>query len=544
MSVQKKGGIMKTVVISLVFLMSVAMASSDLPNGVEYSQAPQPIYSSSDNTASLGVFYNSPVAYSLMIRDEGPSFWPESDWSIDVLVSAKVVGSGQDFDVDEDTDDIYACIDTDHATNDSLVVYRSQDGGATWSLWRVTYNPSGVVDNPRIRVVKNASNQTWVCMFFLNGTTLYMRRMTPDQSSSAYEIVTADPVLSYDVDGEIGTGGYVYVTYVPDATGNDIWAARNALAGAGWVNNTSLFVDPAVTPYPSIAVATGGVISVSFVDNRITTNPEVRIKTSTNYASSWGGSSQVSNNSGAYDLVGTSMAYSHAATATGWIFTTFDTGSSDNLGYYYSTNSGSSWAYGAIMAGSGDENMADIRTRKSSGSATLAFNSDPGDSTMFSWTTPTNPTGFVTPDRVNDYPSTGYWPPAAGWVEGNSAVLYTSWTMNYNSYFDWYGNVAVEEETSASMTTTMQISSSPNPFTDIATINFSVTGTDPVSISVYNISGRLVETIVDNAVFSPGDHSVQWNGLDSNGSAAVPGVYFCRLNTGGTMLTNRMVMVR
>jgi hypothetical protein len=538
-------GIMKKLLITLLLLSSMALASSssdavsaDLPNGIEYSQAPAPVYSNNDDAASLGIFYNSPVAYSQFIRNEGPSLWPEQDWGYDVRVTAKAVGSAQDFDVDQDNDDIYAIMDTDHATNDSIIVYRSQNGGETWAFWRATYNSSGIMSNPQIRVVKNAANQTWVCMFYLlDGTTLTMRRMTPDQSTSVYETVTASSVNWYNVDGEIGTGGWVYAAYALTA-GNDVWAGRNALSGGGWVSNTSLFVDPQVTPYPAIAVGSGGLVSVSFVDTRMTTNDEIRIKTSSNYASSWGASTQVSNNLSGLGLSETTMAYSHGATATGWIFTTF-AGSSDNLGYYYSTNSGANWTYGTVMSGSGDENMADVRTNKSSGSLTLAFNSDPGDSTMFAWAQAANPTAFTAPDRINDHDATGYWCPAAGWVGGNSAVLYATWSMSYSPYFDWFGNTATEEETSASMSGTMQISSSPNPFTDMTTINFSVTGTEPVSISVYNISGRLIETIVDNGVFSPGDHSVQWNG-----SAVTPGVYFCRLDTGGSILTNRMVMVR
>jgi len=151
---------------------------------------------------------------------------------------------------------------------------------------------------------------------------------------------------------------------------------------------------------------------------------------------------------------------------------------------------------------------------------------------------------FTTPARVNDYNATGSWPAAAGWVGNESAVLYTNWNSNYRLCFDWYGNTANEEETSASLTGIAQITSSPNPFTDMTTINFSVTGTDPVSISIYNVSGRLVETVVDSEFFSNGDHSVQWTGVDSNGALVVPGVYFCRLNTGSSVLSSRMVMVR
>ncbi len=188
--------------------------------------------------------------------------------------------------------------------------------------------------------------------------------------------------------------------------------------------------------------------------------------------------------------------------------------------------------------------MPNIRVHKTGAWATLAFNEDPGDSTMYAWAFGSSPTNFTAPARVNDYNATGNWSAAAGWVGNESAVLYTNWNSNYRLCFDWYGNTANEEETSASLTSVAQITSSPNPFTDMATINFSVTGTDPVSISIYNISGRMVNTIVDSESFSNGDHSVQWSGVDSNGNRVVPGVYFCRMNTGDSVMSNRMVMVR
>lgn len=541
------------VLITAILLTSIAFSavvaeeiSIDCPDGdVAIQPPPAPIFTDSDMDP-YGSTFSSPVIHSALIDDEGSSVWPDQDWNNDILIYGGQVGSGQDFDVEEGTNDIYAIYDTDHASQDSAVVYRSQDGGATWTFWRATYNGGGEMGNPRIRVVNDTSGQSWVCMFYLlDNNSLRMRYMTPDQSSSGYTTVTAEDVIYYDVDGEVGNNAWVYATYVVAASGNDIRATRCSLDNKTWVNDTSLFVDPGIEPYPSIAVGTGGTVSVAFLDDRITTNQQIRIKRSTDYGSSWLGSAQVGNNSGAFDLSWTSIAYTHSSTENGWIFTTYDVGAEDNLGYCYTTDAGASWTYGATIGGAGDQNMPNVRARKlASGAATLSFNDDPGDSTMYAWTSGSSPTNFTTPERVNDFNATGNWPATAGWAGSYSAVLYTNWNGNYSLYFDWYGNTAVEEETSASVTCIAQITCSPNPFTDMATINFSVTGTDPVSISIYNIYGRLVKTVVDNESFSNGDHSVQWSGVNSNGAKVVPGVYFCRMNTSGSILSNRMVMVR
>ena len=200
------------------------------------------------------------------------------------------------------------------------------------------------------------------------------------------------------------------------------------------------------------------------------------------------------------------------------------TSSGDNLGYYYTTNTVSSWTYGTAMGGSGDQNMSSITAYKGDGAATLAFNSDPGDSTMFCWASASSPNSFSTPGRINDYNATGFWPPAAGWAGNMSAVLYINWNNDYALYFDWYGNTPIAEDQSASMNGTLSITSSPNPFTTTSNVSFNVVGTEPVSVSIYNISGRLVKTIIDNEYLSAGDHSVQWNGIDSRGASVAPGV--------------------
>jgi len=548
----KRRGKMIRVLITTIFLTSIAFsavvaeeASTDCPNGdVAIQPPPATIFTDSDMDP-FGSTFSSPVIHSALIEGEGSSVWPDQDWNNDIIIYGGRVGSGQDFDIEEGTNDLYAIFDTDHASQDSATVYRSQDGGATWTYWRSSYSTSGEVNSPRIRVVNDTSGQSWVCMFFLIGNTLRMRYMTPDQTSSGWTTVTTSDVVYYDVDGEVGDNEWVYATYVVAASGNDVRATRLSLDAKAWVDDTSLFVDPGITPYPSIAAGADGTVSVAFLDQRLTTNQQIRIKRSTNYGSSWGGSAQVGDNTGGYDLSWSSIAYTHSSTENGWIFATYDVGSSDNLGYFYTTNGGTSWAYGTTIGGTGDQNMPYIRARKTAvGDATLSFNDDPGDSTMFAWASGGTPNSFSTPVRVNDFNATGNWPAAAGWAGSFSAVLYTNWNSNYRLCFDWYGNTANEEETSASLTGIAQITSSPNPFTDMTTINFSVTGTDPVSISIYNVSGRLVNTVVDSEFFSNGDHSVQWTGVDSNGALVVPGVYFCRLNTGSSVLSSRMVMVR
>ena len=84
----------------------------------------------------------------------------------------------------------------------------------------------------------------------------------------------------------------------------------------------------------------------------------------------------------------------------------------------------------------------------------------------------------------------------------------------------------------------------PNPFNPNTTISFRLAAPDRVRLGVYDVSGRLVSTLVDESELSAGDHQVVWNGLDQTGRASAAGIYFYHLEVGGFSQTRRMTMVK
>jgi hypothetical protein len=84
----------------------------------------------------------------------------------------------------------------------------------------------------------------------------------------------------------------------------------------------------------------------------------------------------------------------------------------------------------------------------------------------------------------------------------------------------------------------------PNPFNPVTTISFSLTAPGPVRLSVYDVSGRLVRTLVNEGEVTAGDHEAVWNGQDQSGRAAAAGVYFYNLETEGYSRTRRMTLVK
>jgi hypothetical protein len=85
----------------------------------------------------------------------------------------------------------------------------------------------------------------------------------------------------------------------------------------------------------------------------------------------------------------------------------------------------------------------------------------------------------------------------------------------------------------------MQLSGiDPNPFSRSTVIRYSLPGTGHVSIRIYDMAGRIVETLVDRTA-EPGIHEVTWNAEGERN-----GIYFCRLETDGQTDVKKMTLVR
>ena len=83
----------------------------------------------------------------------------------------------------------------------------------------------------------------------------------------------------------------------------------------------------------------------------------------------------------------------------------------------------------------------------------------------------------------------------------------------------------------------------PNPFNPSTQIAYNVPHGTDVILSVYNILGQQVRTLVDSYK-SAGHHTVEWDGSDSHGDAVASGVYFYRLITPDVSLSRKMLLLK
>ena len=78
----------------------------------------------------------------------------------------------------------------------------------------------------------------------------------------------------------------------------------------------------------------------------------------------------------------------------------------------------------------------------------------------------------------------------------------------------------------------------PNPFNPTTTISFSLPSTEPVNLKIYDSTGKLVTTLIDNSV-SAGVHNVDWNARDFSS-----GIYLYRIEAGEFVETKKMLLIK
>jgi hypothetical protein len=83
----------------------------------------------------------------------------------------------------------------------------------------------------------------------------------------------------------------------------------------------------------------------------------------------------------------------------------------------------------------------------------------------------------------------------------------------------------------------------PNPFNPRTTIRFSVAAKGPVTLSIYDVSGRLVKTLVSTTM-NPGLHTIVWDGTDNAGHKAGSGIYWSQLRAGDYVSNKKMLLLK
>jgi len=78
----------------------------------------------------------------------------------------------------------------------------------------------------------------------------------------------------------------------------------------------------------------------------------------------------------------------------------------------------------------------------------------------------------------------------------------------------------------------------PNPFNPTTNINFSIPKAGFTSIKIYDITGRLVQTLFEEQL-APGSYKAEWNA-----SQMPSGIYIYRIESGSFTQSRKMILIK
>ena len=78
----------------------------------------------------------------------------------------------------------------------------------------------------------------------------------------------------------------------------------------------------------------------------------------------------------------------------------------------------------------------------------------------------------------------------------------------------------------------------PNPFNPIVNIDFSIPQNDMINISIYDITGRLVQELFSD-IKDAGYYSIQWNAINY-----ASGIYFIKISTDNFIQTKKVTLLK
>ena len=84
----------------------------------------------------------------------------------------------------------------------------------------------------------------------------------------------------------------------------------------------------------------------------------------------------------------------------------------------------------------------------------------------------------------------------------------------------------------------------PNPFNPTTTIEYTLPIASQLSISIFNVMGQEVATVLPLQDKQAGTYRVSWNGMDNNGNQVASGTYFYSMRFGNFTKTKQMTFMK
>ena len=412
---------------------------------------------------------------------------------------------------------------------------RSTDGGVVWSTdTRLTNDPAWSA-HPGIAITASKVHVVW--MDSRNGAMNIYYKYSSDQGInwSSDICLSYHPDLSKEFPSIAATGNVVHVVWEEQLMGNmEIFYKRSADGGISWSEGTYLTSAPDSSTHASVCVS-GSLVSVVWYDYRDGGNPEIYYKRSTNGGINWSADTRLTNN--------THYSYCPSVSSSGnnvHVVWHDDRNGISDIYYKRSTNGGSNWSADTRLTFF-PSNESAIPSVAASGDNIHLVWYDTRDGNLEIYYKRSTDSGlhWETDTRLTDAPDSS----ACASVSFGGTRVHVVWTDlrdgNYEIYYkrNPTGNTGVGIEEGEGLPFTAILHPPlPNPFSSSLSITYSLPKPSQVELSVYDLAGRLIDTLANGPV-STGEHTTVWN---PDPSLSI-GCYLIVLNADGDRLVRRCV---
>ena len=126
-------------------------------------------------------------------------------------------------------------------------------------------------------------------------------------------------------------------------------------------------------------------------------------------------------------------------------------------------------------------------------------------------------------------------------IEPGQVYYYKLIDIDYSGNVGMHGPIKVDVPASPTIYELEQ--NYPNPFNPQTTIAFRLADNSRVRISIYNLTGQLVKTLLDEEL-SARRHQVVWDGTNDFGIKVPSGIYLYVLEAGDRRISKRMILAK
>ena len=129
----------------------------------------------------------------------------------------------------------------------------------------------------------------------------------------------------------------------------------------------------------------------------------------------------------------------------------------------------------------------------------------------------------------------------------NKCAIHNSWSVQgwlWSSIYDWSTYCALSNDVNYLVPDNLALHQNyPNPFNPITSLRFDLPEDGFVNITVYDMGGRIIKTLVNNFQ-TAGYKSIKWNATDNQDQLVPAGVYLYKIEFGSLLFTRKMILLK